>query len=65
MHFALNIVVSIFKRKDDIWNCGCHRAVKLIEHGMKVVEMVLEKLFHRMVTVDEIQFGLLTVGKPR
>ena len=32
--------------KDDIRNCSCNRdAVKMLEHGMKVVERVLEKYF--------------------
>ena len=43
--WALSIVVQIFKGKDDISNCICHRAVKLLEHGMKVVERVFEKFF--------------------
>ena len=34
---ALSIVVPIFKGKGDIMNCSCNRAVKLFEHGMKVV----------------------------
>ena len=38
--WALSIVVPIFKGKGDIMNCNCYRAVKLLEHGMKVVEMV-------------------------
>ena len=41
--WALSIVVPIFKGNDDILNCGCYKAVKLLEHGMKVAEMVLEK----------------------
>ena len=28
-----SIVVPIFKRKADIRNCSCYRAVKLFEHG--------------------------------
>ena len=40
---VLSIVVSIIKEKCDIQNCSCYRAVKLIEHGMKVLEKVLEK----------------------
>ena len=40
---ALSIHVPIFKRKGDIWNCSCSRAVKLLEHGMNVVERMLEK----------------------
>ena len=34
---------SIFKTKGDIRNCSCYVAVKLLEHGIKVVEMVLGK----------------------
>ena len=41
--WALRIVVPIFKGKDDIRNSGCNRAVKLLEHGMKVVKRVLKK----------------------
>ena len=41
--WTLSIVVSVIMRKGDIRNCSCYRAVKLLEHGMKVVERVLEK----------------------
>ena len=54
---ALRIVVPIFKGKCDIRNCSCYRAVWLLQHGMKVVERVLEKRLRRIVTVDEMQFG--------
>ena len=37
------IVVLIFKEKGDNKNNKCHRVMKLLEHGMKVMEMVLEK----------------------
>ena len=50
----LNVVVPVFKRKGDIRNCSCSGAVKLLEHGMKVVERVLEKRLHRIVSVDEV-----------
>ena len=52
-----SIVVQIFKGKNDIRNCSCYRAVKLLEHGMKVVERVMEKRQSRIVSVDEMQFG--------
>ena len=45
VEWALSIVVPIFKRKHDISNCSCNRGVKLLEHGIKVVERVLEKGF--------------------
>ena len=34
---------SNFQSKCDIRNCSCYRSVKLLEHGMKVVERVLKK----------------------
>ena len=40
--WALSIVIQIFKGKGDIRNWSCHRDVKLLEHDMKVVEMVFE-----------------------
>ena len=57
--WALSIVVPIFKGKGDIRNCGCYGAVKLLEHGMKVVESVFEKWLHIIVSVDEMQFGFM------
>ena len=35
---APRIVVPMFKRKGDISNCSNNRAVKLLEHGVMVVE---------------------------
>ena len=35
------------------------RAVRLLEHVLKVVERVLEKSLCRIVTVDEMQFGFM------
>ena len=35
--------------------------MKLLEHEMKVVERVLEKRLHRIVTVDEMQLGYMPV----
>ena len=47
---VLSIVVPFFKGKGDIRNCSYYRTVKLLDHGMKVVEMVLEKMPNRIVT---------------
>ena len=41
--WALTIVVLIFKGKGDNRNCSYYGAVKLLEHGMNVVESVLKK----------------------
>ena len=43
VEWTLSTAVPIFKGKGDIQNCSCYRAVRLLEHGMKVVEGVLEK----------------------
>ena len=43
VEWVLSVVVPIFKGKGDIRNCSCHRTVKLLEHGMKVVERVFKK----------------------
>ena len=51
--WVLGIVVPIFKGRGVIRNCSCYRTQKLLENGMKVVEMVLEKRLHRIVTVNE------------
>ena len=47
--WVLIIVVPIFKRKDDIRNRSWNRAVKFLEHAMKVVESVLKKALHKSV----------------
>ena len=45
-------MAAILKRKDDIRNCSCYAAVKLLEHYMKVVERVLEERLCKIVTFD-------------
>ena len=52
-------MVLVFKGKGDIRNCSCHRALKLLEHGMNVEERVLEKRPHGMVTINEMQNGFI------
>ena len=55
VEWTQSIVYLIFKGKRDIRNCSCHRAVKLHEHGIKVVERVLEKGLRRTASADEMQ----------
>ena len=45
---------SNLQGKGGIRNCSCYRAVKLLKHDMKMVES-----FHRIVSVDEMQFGFM------
>ena len=58
--WALSIVVPIYKWKGDIRNCS---AVELLEHGFYVVDRVLEKGLHRIVTANEMQFGFMPARK--
>ena len=60
VEWGLSIVVSCFKGKGYIRNFSYYRAVKLNEHGLKVVETVLEKRLHGIVSVDEMQFGFMS-----
>ena len=52
--------VPIFNRKVDIWNCSCYGAVKLLEHGIKVVERVLGERLFRLVNVSKMHFGFMS-----
>ena len=38
-----SVVVRIFKGKGDVMNCGLCRGVKLLVHGMKIVQRLLER----------------------
>ena len=51
-----SVMVPINKRKRDVTNCRAYRGVKLLEHGMKIVEKILEKRIRALVEVDNMQF---------
>ena len=53
-----SVVVPIYKGKGDVMNCGAYRGVKLLEHGMKIVERVLEKRIRALVEVDDSEKSL-------
>ena len=50
-------MVPIYKGKRDPLECGSYRAIKLLEHGMKILEKVLEARIRQIVELDEMQFG--------
>ena len=52
----------VYKGKGDVRDYGAYRGMKLLEHGMKEVESVLERRLRNMVTVNEMQCGF-TPGK--
>ena len=45
-------IVLLYKGKGNVLECGNYRTIKLLEHGMKVVERVFEKRLRK--TIDAI-----------
>ena len=57
-----SMVVPLYKDKGNVLECGNYHTIKLLEHGMKVVEHVFEKRLRKMVEMGEEQCGFV-VGK--
>ena len=52
-------MVHIFKQKGDILECGNHRGIKLTEHGLKVLERILDERFRDIVKIGKQQYGFI------
>jgi len=39
--------------------CGSYRAIKLLEHAMKVIECVFKRRIREKVKIDAMQFGFM------
>jgi len=39
--------------------CGSYRGIKLLEHAMKVVEMIFEYRILQQIDIDDMQFGFM------
>ena len=44
-------LVPMYKGKGDVLECSSSRGIKILEHGMKVVERVLEKRLRQAVEI--------------
>ena len=44
--------------------CGSYRAIKLLEHAMKVIEGVFERRIREKLQIDAIQFGFMPGNGP-
>ena len=53
------MVVPLYKDKGNVLECGNYRTIKLLEHGMKVVERVFEKRLRKMVEITKEQYGFV------
>ena len=47
-----NVVLTIYKGNGDPIQCGSYRAIKLLEHAMKVVERISEHRIWQQIEVD-------------
>ena len=45
-------VVPLYKGKGNVLECGNYRTIKLLEHGMKVKERVLEKRLRKRAEIS-------------
>ena len=54
-----SVVVPIYKGKGDVMSCGSYRGVKLLDHGLKIVERILERRVRSIIEVDEMQCGFM------
>jgi len=46
---------TVFKGKGDPMESGSYRAIKLLEHAMKVIEHVFERRIREKVKIDAMQ----------
>ena len=53
------MVVALYKGKGSMLECGNYRTMKLLEHGMKMVECVFEKRLRKMIEIREEQYGFV------
>jgi hypothetical protein len=54
-----NILVPIFKNKEDIQSCTNYRGIKLMSHTMNLWERVIEHRLRKLTTTSKIQFGFM------
>ena len=52
-------IVPLFKQKGDILECGNYRGIKLMEHGLKIMERVIDERLRVEVHIDKMQFGFM------
>jgi len=57
--WKFSVLVPLYKGKGDVRDCGAYRGVKLLEHGMKVLERVFERRLRAVVDIDDMQCGFM------
>ena len=54
-----SILLPVFKGKVDTMECGSYRAIKLLEHAIKVIERMFEQRIKQKVKIDAMNFGFM------
>ena len=52
-------IKMLSKGKGDPMSCGSYRGIKLLEHGLKIFERIMEKRIRNIVYIDKSQFGFM------
>ena len=54
-----SFIFSVFKGKGKATDRGNYRGLKLTDHGLNVVERIIEVIIRDVVNVDKMQFGFM------
>ena len=52
-------IINIYKGKGDALERGNYRGLKLLDHVMKGVERVIEKIIRERISIDDMQYGFM------
>ena len=53
------MLIPLYKVKGDAKSCSNYGSVKLLEHGMKVVERMFEERLRKVIDMSEMQLGFM------
>ena len=54
-----SFIINIYKGKGDALERGNYRGLKLLDHVMKGIEKVIEKIIRERISIDDMQFGFM------
>ena len=54
-----SFIINIYKGKGDALERGNYRGLKLLDHVMKGMERVIEKIIRERISIDDMQFGFM------
>ena len=54
-----SFIINIYKGKGDALERGNYRGLKLLDHVMKGIERVIEKITRERISIDDMQFGFM------